>query len=58
MTRVRGTRLLTGLWQMERLRRLVGAVGDDVEKQQSTLLHGIEPQPLAHPFEQREKRAR
>jgi alkylation response protein AidB-like acyl-CoA dehydrogenase len=58
MTRVKGTRLLTGLLQMERLRRLVGAVGDDVEKQQSTLLHGIESQPFAHPFEQRPPRTR
>ncbi|MBX3463044.1 MAG: acyl-CoA/acyl-ACP dehydrogenase [Planctomycetes bacterium] len=53
MARVRGTRLLTGLLQMERLRRLVGAVGDDVAHGQSTLLDGIAPEPFAHPFEPR-----
>ncbi len=58
MTRVKGTRLLTGLWQIERLRRLVAGVGDDVEKQQSSLLRGVEPQPFAHPFAAREKRPR
>jgi hypothetical protein len=55
-TRIRGTRLLTGLWQMDRLRRLVGAVGDDLEKGQCTLIQGVEPQPFAHPFEARAKR--
>lgn len=56
--RVRGTRLLTGLWQMERLRKLVGAVGDDLEKGQCSLLHGVAPQPYAHPFESRERKQR
>ena len=49
--RVRGTRLLTGLWQIERLRKLVGAVGADVEKERSSLIEGVEPEPFAHPFE-------
>lgn len=57
-TRVRGTRLLTGLWQMDRLRRLVGAVGDDLEKGECSLLAGTRPQPFAHPFEAREKKPR
>ncbi len=56
-TRVRGTRLLTGLGQMERLRRLVGAVGDDLEKGQCTLLEGVAPQAYAHPFAGRERKA-
>ncbi len=56
MTRVKGTRLLTGLWQMDRLRQLVGAVGDDLEQGRSSLLVGVAPQPLAHPFEVREKK--
>jgi hypothetical protein len=56
--RVRGTRLLTGLWQMDRLRRLVGAVGDDLEKGENTLLAGVAPQPFAHAFEAREKKPR
>ncbi|MCA8977517.1 MAG: acyl-CoA/acyl-ACP dehydrogenase [Planctomycetes bacterium] len=51
MTRVRGTRLLLGLWQMDRLRGLVAAVGDDVEQGQSSLIAGIAPEPFAHPFE-------
>jgi alkylation response protein AidB-like acyl-CoA dehydrogenase len=55
-TRVRGTRLLTGLWQMDRLRRLVGAVGDDLEKGTCSLIAGTAPQPFAHPFEAREKK--
>ena len=56
-TRVRGTRLLTGLGQMERLRRLVGAVGDDLEKGSCTLLEGVAPQAYAHPFAGRERKA-
>jgi hypothetical protein len=51
--RVRGTRLLRGLWQMDRLRAHVAAVGDDVEKNECTLLQGVAPQPFAHPFEAR-----
>ncbi|MCK5942308.1 MAG: acyl-CoA/acyl-ACP dehydrogenase [Planctomycetes bacterium] len=51
MTRVKGMRLLTGLWQMDRLRRHVAAVGDDVEKGHCSLLADVEPQPFAHPFE-------
>ncbi|MCA8948612.1 MAG: acyl-CoA dehydrogenase, partial [Planctomycetes bacterium] len=50
-TRVKGTGLLTGLWQMERLRGLVAAVGDDVEQRRSSLIRAVEPQPFAHPFE-------
>lgn len=56
--RVRGTRLLTGLRQMDRLRALVGAVGDDLEKGQCSLLQGVAPQAFAHPFEAREKKPR
>lgn len=54
--RVKSTGLLTGLWQMDRLRALVAAVGDDLEKGQSTLITGVAPQPFAHPFEAREKK--
>jgi alkylation response protein AidB-like acyl-CoA dehydrogenase len=54
--RVRGTRLLRGLWQMQRLRARVAAVGDDVEKNECTLLTGVAPQPFAHPFEARAKK--
>ncbi len=56
--RVRGTRLVRGLWQMQRLRAHVAAVGDDVEKDECTLLAGVAPQPFAHPFEARPKQAR
>jgi len=56
MTRVKGNRLLTGLWQMERLRKLVGQVGDDIEQDQSSLLAGIEPQPVAHAWEPAERK--
>jgi hypothetical protein len=55
-TRVRGTRLLTGLLQMDRLRTLVGAVGDDIEKDQCSLLKGVRPEPFAHPFEPPQKK--
>ena len=51
--RVRGVRLLTGLFEMERLRRRVAAVGADVEQGRCSLLDGVEPAPFAHPFEQR-----
>mgnify|MGYP001366478283 CR=1 FL=1 len=57
-TRVRGMRLLTGLWQMDRLRALVAAVGDDIASGQSTLLHGTAPQAFAHPFEARQPKAK
>ncbi len=57
-SRVNAMPLLTGLWQMERLRKLVGAVGDDLEKGQCTLITGVAPQPFAHPFEAREKKPR
>ena len=56
MTRVKGTRLLTGLVQMDRLRALVGAVGDDIEKGQCTLIQNVAPQPFAHAFEARAKK--
>ncbi len=58
LTRVKGLRLLTGLWQMDRLRKLVAGVGDDLEKGQCSLVAGIAPQPFAHPFEAREKKPR
>jgi len=53
--RVRGTRLLTGLWQMDRLRAAVAGVGDDLERGTCSLLDGVQPQPFAHPFEARSK---
>ena len=51
MTRVKGMKLLTGLWQMDRLRKHVANVGEDIEKGQSTLLQDVKPQAFAHPFE-------
>ena len=58
MNRVRGIRLLTGLWEMDRLRSHVAAVGDDIEKGQSTLINDVKPQAFAHPFEIRERKKR
>ncbi|MEY4672265.1 MAG: hypothetical protein RL148_49 [Planctomycetota bacterium] len=55
VTKVKGIRLITGLWQMDRMRKLLGEVGDDVEAGRSTLLAGTEPQAYAHPFEERTK---
>lgn len=55
---VKALPLLTGLWQMDRLRRLVGAVGDDLEQGQSAQIAKVAPQPLAHPFAPREKKAK
>jgi alkylation response protein AidB-like acyl-CoA dehydrogenase len=57
-TAVSGTRLLLGLWQMDRLRAQVAAVGDDLEKGQCSLLDGVAPQPYAHPFEPPVKKPR
>jgi len=51
MTRVKGMRLITGLWQMDRLRKHVAGVGEDIEKGNCTLLDGVEPQAFSHPFE-------
>jgi alkylation response protein AidB-like acyl-CoA dehydrogenase len=48
--------LLTGLPQMERMRKLVKGVGDDVEKGTATLLDGVEPHAYAHPFEPAQKK--
>jgi hypothetical protein len=56
MTQVKGLRLLTGLWQMDRLRALVAAVGDDLEQGQCTLVNGVAPQAFAHPFEAKAKK--
>ena len=56
--RVKGTRLLTGLWQMERLRGLVAGVGEDVEKGRSSLIQDLKPQAFAHPFEPPQPRSR
>jgi len=51
LAKANGVRLLTGLWQMDRLRALVAAVGQDVESGQSTLIGDVPPQPFAHPWE-------
>ncbi len=58
MTRAKGMRLLTGLWQMDRLRRHVAAVGEDVEKGESSLIADVAPQAFAHPFEPPQKKPR
>ena len=58
LSRGRGSRLLTGLWEMDRLRSHVAAVGDDLEKGQSTLINDVKPQAFAHPFEIRERKKR
>ncbi|MFT6078240.1 MAG: alkylation response protein AidB-like acyl-CoA dehydrogenase [Planctomycetota bacterium] len=58
MTRVKGIKLLTGLWEMDRLRKHLAAVGDDLEKGQCTLIDNIKPQALAHPFELRKPKQR
>jgi len=55
-TRVQGLRLLTGLLQMDRLRKHVAGVGEDVEKGNSTLIADVEPQAFAHPFEPQGKK--
>lgn len=46
-----GIRLLTGLLALEQTRRLVAAVGTDIENGSSTLLSGVTPQPFSHPWE-------
>lgn len=58
MTRVKGIKLLTGLLEMDRLRKHVAAVGEDLEKGQCKLIDDVKPQAFAHPFEiqQRKKR--
>jgi len=40
------------------LRSHVAAVGDDLEKGQSTLINDVKPQAFAHPFEIRERKKR
>ncbi len=56
--RVKGIRLLTGLWEMDRLRKHVAAVGEDLEKDQCTLVDNVKPQALAHPFAPQENKKR
>lgn len=51
MTRVKAIRLLTGLFEMERLRACVANVGQDIETDQCDLLKDVAPQPFAHPFQ-------
>lgn len=48
MQQVRAQRLLTGLWQMNRLRRRLAAVGGDLEQGTCSLLADVAPQPFAH----------
>ena len=50
--KVRGIRLLSGVFEMERARSMVADVGRDIEKRESSLLEGFEPQPFAHPWTQ------
>lgn len=57
-TRVKGLKLLTGLWEMDRLRKHVAAVGADLEKGQCTLIDDVKPQAFAHPFEIRQRKKR
>jgi hypothetical protein len=45
-----GLRIATGLFEMERLRRLVAAVGADLEGPRPPLLAGLEPEPFAQPW--------
>lgn len=51
MQQVRAQRLLTGLWQMDRLRRRIAAVGQDLEQGGGSLVAGIAPQPFAHAWD-------
>ncbi len=44
-------RILSGLIEMERLRGLVAAVGEDLEAERTTLLAGLAPEPFAAPWE-------
>ena len=50
MSRVKGIPLLFGLWQMDRLRKHLAAVGEDIEKNESTLIQKLAPQPFVHAF--------
>lgn len=50
--------ILRGLFQLERMRALVSGVGQDVEKNTSSLLADLAPQPYAHPFEPPQKKTR
>ncbi len=49
--KVRGLRLATGLFELQRLRDRVAAVGQDLEKNECTLLAGVAPEPFVHPWE-------
>ena len=43
-------RILSGFVEMERLRGLVAAVGEDLEAERTTLLAGLAPEPFAAPW--------
>ncbi len=49
--KVKGIRLLSGLLALEQTRRLVDAVGRDLEANASSLVTDIPPEPFAHPWE-------
>lgn len=53
LARARAIRLLSDLPGLERLRRLVGAVGEDIETGRVSMLRDVEPEPFAHPFAKR-----
>ena len=49
-----GIRLLTAIHEIQRLRKQVAGVGDDIEQGRSSLLNEIEPEPFAHPWAEKE----
>jgi alkylation response protein AidB-like acyl-CoA dehydrogenase/uncharacterized membrane protein len=48
--KLRGLRIATGLLEIERLRGLVAAVGQDLEGPAAPLIAGLEPEPFAAPW--------
>lgn len=49
--KVGGIRLISGLFELQRLRQRVGAVGEDIEKGTSSLIANVAPEPFVHPWE-------
>jgi alkylation response protein AidB-like acyl-CoA dehydrogenase len=46
-----GIKILSAMFEMERTREMIAAVGRSVEKGESSLIDGVEAEPFAHPWE-------
>ncbi len=49
-----GIKILSAMFEMERTRGMIDAVGRSVERDECSLLEGVEAEPFAHPWDEDE----